>query len=58
MASHSGILTGRIPWKEEPGKLVHGAAKSQTQLSMHTPIYKKSNILWPRRFYLWKIRLI
>ena len=52
MASHSSILAGRIPWKEEPGGLVHGATKSQTQLSMRTPIYTKGNILWLRGFYL------
>ena len=32
MATHSSILTWRIPWTEEPGGL-HGIAKSQTQLS-------------------------
>ena len=26
----SHILAWRIPWTEEPGKLVHGVAKSQT----------------------------
>ena len=39
MATHSSILTWRIPWTEESGGLtVHWAAKSQTrleQLSMH-----------------------
>ena len=52
MASHSRILAGRISWKEEPGGLVHGTAKSRTQLSVHTPIYTKGNIPWLRRFYL------
>ena len=29
--THSGILTWRIPWTEEPGRLtVHGVAKRQT----------------------------
>ena len=34
-ATHSSILVWRIPWTEEPGRLyiVHGVAKSQTQLS-------------------------
>ena len=38
MATHSSILAWRIPWTEEPGGLVHRAAKSQTRLkrlSMH-----------------------
>ena len=35
MATHSGILTWRIPWTEEPGGLhtVHEVAKSGTGLS-------------------------
>ena len=34
MATHSSILAWRIPWTEEPGKLiVHGVTKSQIQLS-------------------------
>ena len=33
MATHSSILAWRIPWTEEPGKLVHGVTKSRTQLS-------------------------
>ena len=34
MATHSNILTWRIPWTEEPGGLqVHGVAKSWTQQS-------------------------
>ena len=33
METHSSILAWRIPWTEEPGGLVHGVAKSQTQLS-------------------------
>ena len=38
MATHSRILAWRIPWTEEPGRLVHGSAKIWTQLqhlSMH-----------------------
>ena len=32
MATHSSILTWRIPWTEEPGRVswVHGVAQSQT----------------------------
>ena len=34
MATHPCILAWRIPWTEEPGKLiVHGVTKSQTRLS-------------------------
>ena len=38
MAAHSSILAWKIPWMEEPGRLhvVHGVAKSQTQLSNFT----------------------
>ena len=33
MATHSSILTSRIPWTEEPGRpTVHGVAKSWTRL--------------------------
>ena len=31
--THSNILAWEIPWTEEPGRLVHGVAKSRTQLS-------------------------
>ena len=36
MATHSSITAWRIPWTEEPGglRVVHGVAKSQTQLSV------------------------
>ena len=34
MVTHSSILTWRIPWAEEPGRLQsYGVAKSQKQLS-------------------------
>ena len=34
MATHSSTLAWRIPWTEEPGRLlVHGVTESQTQLS-------------------------
>ena len=34
MANHSSILAWRIPWREEPGRLVSmGVTKSWTQLS-------------------------
>ena len=42
MATHSSILTWRIPWTEEPGRLrVHGVAKSQTRLKqLNTHCYR------------------
>ena len=30
MATHSSILAWEIPWTEEPGRLVHGVAESDT----------------------------
>ena len=30
MGAYSSILAWKIPWAEEPARLVHGAAKSQT----------------------------
>ena len=39
MATHCSILAWRIQWTEEPGGLVHGVAKSQTQLSDTFPLY-------------------
>ena len=36
MATYSSILAWEIPWTEEPGATIHDAAKSQTQLSVHT----------------------
>ena len=38
MATHSSILAWKIPWMEEPGRLlqVHGVAKSRTRLSKFT----------------------
>ena len=39
MATHSSILAWKIPWTEEPGRLlhgVHGVARSRTRLSDFT----------------------
>ena len=38
MATHSGVLAGKIPWTEEPGGLqsIYSIAKSQTRLSTCT----------------------
>ena len=33
MVTHASIFVWRILWTEEPGGLVHGVTKSQTQLS-------------------------
>ena len=32
METHFSILAWRIPWTEEPGRPVHGVAKSWTQM--------------------------
>ena len=36
MAIHSNTLAWKIPWTEEPDRLVHGVAKSRTRLSDFT----------------------
>ena len=36
MATHSSTLAWRIPWREEPGRLVRGVTKGQTRLSDFT----------------------
>ena len=33
MATDSSILAWEVPWTEEPGRLLHGVAKSWTSLS-------------------------
>ena len=41
MGTHSGILTWKVPWTEEPGRLQSmGSQKSQTQLSDWTTTAK------------------
>ena len=36
MAPHSGTLTWKIPWTEEPGRLqVHGVSESDTTEQLH-----------------------
>ena len=49
MATHSSILSWRIPWTEEPGGLqVHRVTKSQTQLkllSMHAGKFGASQVV-------------
>ena len=49
MATHSGILAGKIPWTVEPGRLqsIHRLAKSQMQLNTHAnadSIYVNPNL--------------
>ena len=41
MATHSSILTWKIPWTEEPGRLhiVHGATESEMTEHTHTNAY-------------------
>ena len=46
--TQSSIPAWRIPWTQEPGRLVHREAQSQTwlkQLSMHTCIYVCTYVL-------------
>ena len=38
MGTHSSILTWKIPWAEEPGRLYHGTAELDT--TEHLYIYK------------------
>ena len=46
MATHSSILTWRIPWSEEPGRLiVHSVTKSQTWLKWLS-IHARKNWAW------------
>ena len=49
MSTHSSILAWRIAWTEEPGRLLHGVAKSWTRLSdlahMHGAMSKGNSFL-------------
>ena len=49
MATHSSILTWKVPWPEElGGQRVHGVAKSWTQLSNFTFTFiHKVFSFWP-----------
>ena len=49
MATHSSTLAWRIPWRQEPGRLlVHGVAKSRTRLGDFTStFFQKSTIILP-----------
>ena len=38
MAIHSSTIAWKIPWTEEPGRLVYGVAKSRTRLSDFTSL--------------------
>ena len=42
MATHSSILTRRIPWVEEPGRLQSTGFQSQTQLNNFTSLVMRS----------------
>ena len=35
MATHSRTIAWKIPWTEEPGRLVHGVAESDTTERLH-----------------------
>jgi len=53
MASHSGILTWRIAWTEEPGGLQSMALQSWTWLSVHTHTHTTSDFLLLSSTVLW-----
>ena len=38
MATHSNSLAWKIPWTEEPGRLLSMGWQSRMQLSMHTRV--------------------
>ena len=40
MATHSSTLAWKIPWMEEPDRLVYGVAKSRTGLSNFSNLCK------------------
>ena len=48
VATHSSILTCKIPWTEEPGAL-YGVSKGWTQLSTHTDTHTYGRFI-PRFF--------
>ena len=41
MAIHSSTIAWKIPWTEEPGRQIHGVAKSRTWLSDFTTLFGK-----------------
>ena len=49
LATHSSILAWRIPWTEEPGRLVHRVAESDTteatQHEIHISVWNEERIL-------------
>ena len=44
MATSSSILAWRIPWTEEPGRLVHGVTESDTTEKVNFSMYKSTVI--------------
>ena len=44
MAIHSSTIAWKIPWTEEPGRLVCGVAKSRTRLNDFTFTFKVKSI--------------
>ena len=50
MAIHSSTIAWKIPWTEEPGRLVYGVAKSWTRLSDFTvTIYELLQLYFTKR---------
>ena len=51
MAIHSTILTWKIPWAEEPGGPVRGAAKECEQAHTHHPLASVLYFETPETFW-------
>ena len=45
-ATHSGILAGKSPWTEEPGRPQFIGSQSQIRLSTHAPIVSHYGLHW------------
>ena len=56
MATHSSILAWRIPWTEEPGRLLFSGLQSQDTTEAtshtHTHTHTQKDINLPRIVYL------
>ena len=61
MATHSSILAWKIPWTEEPGGAVHGAAK-ESDMTEHDTRAKswnfKSDISFELKLVIMKFRVL
>ena len=46
MAIHSSTIAWETPWTEEPGRLVHGVAESDTTERLHSHFHSQLTMLW------------